>query len=125
MAVPITNTRETTAAALNKRGNRSHLFHGRGTWFSDKIGSCDIDFDQSDMIVAMNEHQMGSIPDSTSQCGRWVRVFSGDKSVDVKVVDTCPSQYCNKGALDLSQAAFKKLAGGLSKGVLSLTWEFI
>ncbi|KAF9351346.1 hypothetical protein BGX26_010638 [Mortierella sp. AD094] len=125
MAAPITTTRKTTAAALNKRGNRGHLFHGRSTWFSDITGSCDIDFDQGDMIVAMNEHQMGSLQGSGSMCGKKVRVYSGDRSVDLKVVDTCPSQYCNRGTLDLSQAAFRKLAGGLSKGVLSLRWEFI
>ncbi|KAG0249250.1 hypothetical protein BG011_009460 [Mortierella polycephala] len=77
------------------------------------------------MIVALNEEQMGSLQGSGSQCGKMVRVHYGGKSVDVKVVDTCPSEYCDKGALDLSQAAFKELAGGLSKGVLSLDWEFI
>ncbi|GJJ79209.1 hypothetical protein EMPS_11568 [Entomortierella parvispora] len=136
LAAPITGNRATSASALSKRGNRHHrnnnsndnsdeTFHGRGTWFSDDSGSCDIDFDQDDMIVAMNEEQMGALQGPSSQCGRMVRVHYGGKSVDLKVVDTCPSQYCDEGALDLSQKAFKMLAGGLSKGVISLDWEFI
>ncbi|KAF9967715.1 hypothetical protein BGZ70_008463 [Mortierella alpina] len=77
------------------------------------------------MIVALNEEQMGALNGSGSKCGKMVRVQYGGKSVDLKIVDTCPSQYCDSGALDLSQAAFKELAGGLSKGVLALKWEFI
>ncbi|KAF9570203.1 hypothetical protein EC968_002082 [Mortierella alpina] len=127
MAAPVANTRSTTAAALNKRAKNDEVstFSGRGTWFSDKTGSCDIEFDQSDMIVALNEDQMGDLNGSGSKCGQMVRVQYGGKSVDLKIVDTCPSQYCDSGALDLSQAAFKELAGGLSKGVLALKWEFI
>lgn len=130
LASPITGHRATSASALSKRGNRSNTssgetFHGRGTWFSDDSGSCDIEFNQSDMIVAMNEEQMGDLQGSGSQCGKMVRVHYGGKSVDLKVVDTCPSQYCDEGALDLSQKAFKMLVGGLSKGVISLDWEFI
>ncbi|KAF9959502.1 hypothetical protein BGZ72_009554 [Mortierella alpina] len=128
MAAPVANTRSTTAAALNKRAKNDDsvsTYSGRGTWFSDKTGSCDIEFDQSDMIVALNEDQMGDLNGSGSKCGQMVRVQYGGKSVDLKIVDTCPSQYCDSGALDLSQAAFKELAGGLSKGVLALKWEFI
>ena len=136
LAAPTVGHRATSASALSKRGNRRHsnnsssdnsgeTFHGRGTWFSDDSGSCDIEFDQDDMIVAMNEEQMGALQGSDSQCGKMVRVTYGGKSVDLKVVDTCPSQYCAEGALDLSQKAFKTLVGGLSKGVISLDWEFI
>ncbi|KAF9316109.1 hypothetical protein BGZ91_005625 [Linnemannia elongata] len=71
------------------------------------------------MIVAMNEAQMGG----TSMCGKSVRITSGGKSVTARVTDTCPSQYCNSGSLDLSQAVFSKLAP-LSTGVISITWEF-
>ncbi|KAI1309950.1 hypothetical protein EDD11_003965 [Mortierella claussenii] len=131
LAAPVT-TRSSTAVALNKRARRNRdssdngsAYNGRGTWFSDDSGSCNISFDQGDMIVALNEEQMGALQGPRSQCGKMIRVSYDGKSVDLKVVDTCPSQYCDRGALDLSQAAFKKLAGGLSKGELSLKWEFI
>ncbi|KAK3833990.1 MAG: RlpA-like double-psi beta-barrel-protein domain-containing protein-containing protein, partial [Linnemannia gamsii] len=94
-------------------------FSGRGTWFTDTTGSCDIDFDTNDMIVAMNAAQMGG----TSQCGKSVKVSYGGKTVTAKVVDTCPSQYCTSGALDLSQAVFKKLAP-LDVGVINIKWSF-
>ncbi|KAG0042242.1 hypothetical protein BGZ83_000734 [Gryganskiella cystojenkinii] len=134
LAAPITGTRSTSASALNKRSSRKSsggssdsgkTFHGRGTWFSDDSGSCDIKFSQDDMIVAMNEAQMGDLQGPGSKCGQMVRVSYGGKSVDLTIVDTCPSQYCNEGQIDLSQKAFKQLAGGLSKGVISLDWEFI
>jgi len=77
-------------------------------------------FDTNDMIVAMNEAQMGR----NTKCGMKIRVNYQGRSVTVKVVDTCPSQYCSSGALDLSQAAFKQLAP-LDKGEIYVNWEFV
>ncbi|KAG0377176.1 MAG: RlpA-like double-psi beta-barrel-protein domain-containing protein-containing protein [Linnemannia gamsii] len=94
-------------------------FSGKGTWFTDTTGSCGTPFDTNDMIVAMNEAQMGG----TSMCGKSVRITSGGKSVTARVTDTCPSQYCNPGSLDLSQAVFQQLAP-LATGVISISWEF-
>ncbi|KAF8941837.1 hypothetical protein BGZ47_007134 [Haplosporangium gracile] len=94
-------------------------FSGRGTWFTDSIGSCGTPFDTHDLIVAMNAAQMGG----TSMCGKTVRITSGGKSVTARVTDTCPSQYCSEGSLDLSQAAFTQLAP-LATGVIPITWEF-
>ncbi|KAF9434998.1 hypothetical protein BGZ76_007085 [Entomortierella beljakovae] len=122
MAAPIDTADRHTSASLIKRASK---YSGRGTWFSDTTGSCGISFDQSDMIVALNEAQMGALDGSGSKCGQTLRVSYGGKTVNLKVVDTCPSQYCSSGDIDVSQAAFKELAGGsLSKGVLSLKWEF-
>lgn len=95
-------------------------FSGRGTWFTDTVGSCEVPFDTNDLIVAMNAAQM----DGTSQCGKSVQVSFGGKSVTAKVVDTCPSQFCSSGALDLSQAVFKQLAP-LSVGVIDINWQFV
>ncbi|KAF9896236.1 hypothetical protein BX616_007849 [Lobosporangium transversale] len=125
LAAPIGKVSHDTTVSIKASSSDDDAFHGRGTWFSDDSGSCDIGFGQDDMIVAMNKAQMGDLQGPDSQCGKMIRVHYGGKSVDLKVVDTCPSQYCDEGALDLSQAAFKKLAGGLSKGVLPLKWEFI
>ncbi|KAF9358692.1 hypothetical protein BGX26_001128 [Mortierella sp. AD094] len=95
-------------------------FSGRGTWFTDTVGSCGTPFDTNDMIVAVNAAQMGG----TSQCGRTVRITVGDKTAEGKVVDTCPSQFCSYGALDLSQALFKQFAP-VNQGVLQIEWEFV
>jgi expansin (peptidoglycan-binding protein) len=65
----------------------------------------------------------------TKICGQQLAVTAKGSSttVIVTVVDMCPSQYCNKGDLDLSQAAFKKLAGsgGLGVGILQVEWSFV
>ncbi|KAG0283393.1 hypothetical protein BGZ96_012234 [Linnemannia gamsii] len=94
-------------------------FSGKGTWFTDTTGSCEVPFDTNDMIVAMNAAQMGG----TSQCGKSVKISYGGKTTTAKVVDTCPSQFCSSGSLDLSQAAFKELAP-LDVGVINIKWEF-
>ncbi|KAG0285719.1 hypothetical protein BGZ96_010061 [Linnemannia gamsii] len=102
-------------------------YRSRGTWFSDTRGSCGVDFSQDEMIVALNEVQQGEQRGPDSQCLKTIRVsVKGDssKSVVVQVVDTCPHRYCSYGQLDLSQAAFKKLAP-MSKGVLDLEWSFV
>ncbi|KAK3828741.1 MAG: RlpA-like double-psi beta-barrel-protein domain-containing protein-containing protein [Benniella sp.] len=132
IAAPIeTSSRHTTAAAISFLGlgnsTVSTGFHatgstysGRGTWFTDKSGSCGVSFDTNDMIAAVNEAQMGR----NTKCGMKIRVNYQGKSVTVKVVDTCPSRYCSSGALDLSQAAFKRLAP-LDKGEIYVKWEFV
>ncbi|KAG0253077.1 hypothetical protein DFQ27_007688 [Actinomortierella ambigua] len=107
---------------LSTRINTLSASDARTTWFSDKTGSCRLPFDQSDMIVALNAKMMGDYSGPRSQCGRIMEVSYGEKKVEVAVVDTCPSEYCTRGAIDLSQAAFKKLAG-LDKGVLETTWK--
>ncbi|KAG0226128.1 hypothetical protein BGW42_003917 [Actinomortierella wolfii] len=114
------------ATALDKRASKSRRekFHGRMTWFSDTMGSCGHRFSQSDMIVAMNENQMGKMWGKKSRCGQKVRVWNSKTSVVLTIVDTCPKRYCKHGALDLSRAAFKRFAP-MSKGVLYLDWEFI
>ncbi|KAF9579546.1 hypothetical protein BGW38_004151 [Lunasporangiospora selenospora] len=95
-------------------------YSGRGTWFTDNVGSCGIPFDTQDLIVAMNAAQQ----QGTAQCGRKVRVYHKGKAVIATVTDTCPSEYCNSGSLDLSQAVFQKLAP-LDKGVIEIKWEYI
>ncbi|KAF8977417.1 hypothetical protein BGZ46_007404 [Entomortierella lignicola] len=104
----------------------NNKYRGRGTWFSDKIGSCGIKFSQKDMIVALNEAQMGRMWGKGSKCGKKIRVKSrgSSRSIVVKVVDTCPHRYCSHGQLDLSQAAFKKFAP-MSQGILDLEWSFV
>ncbi|KAF9979248.1 hypothetical protein BGZ73_002516 [Actinomortierella ambigua] len=117
-----TSTRTSKKISASTSGQK---FHGRMTWFSDTWGSCGKHFSQNDMIVAMNEHQMGKkIWGSESRCGQYVRVWNDKTSVVLRIADTCPKRYCNHGALDLSQAAFRRFAP-MSKGVIYLNWEFV
>ncbi|KAF9963200.1 hypothetical protein BGZ70_007568 [Mortierella alpina] len=113
-AIPASEMNLVSAAA-----SANGIYSGRGTWFTDKQGSCGTPFDTNDLIVAMNEAQMGG----RAQCGKSVKVTYNGKSVNARVVDTCPKQYCSSGALDLSQAVFKQLAP-LDKGVIEIQWQF-
>ncbi|KAF9314150.1 hypothetical protein BG003_004495, partial [Podila horticola] len=94
-------------------------YSGRGTWFTDSVGSCGTKFTTNDLIVAMNAPQQGG---SNAQCGKTVHIQHGGKSVTAKVVDTCPE--CASGSLDLSQAAFQSLAS-LDQGEIDITWSFV
>ncbi|KAF9133144.1 hypothetical protein BGW39_010473 [Mortierella sp. 14UC] len=130
VAKPTKTKTKTTAASKPTVNNNSNsnkkVYRGRGTWFSDTTGSCGVRFSQSDMIVALNQDQMGAYSGSRSRCGDYIRVKAkgSSASVVVRVVDTCPSRYCKRGVLDLSRAAFKKFAP-MSKGVLELEWSFV
>ncbi|KAF9909478.1 hypothetical protein EC991_008460 [Linnemannia zychae] len=106
-----------------KPGNGGSWYTGRATWYSDTHGQCEHNYSQSDMIVAVNEAQMGK---GKNICGKKILVTekNSNTQVVVTVVDMCPSKYCNFGDLDLSQGAFKKFAG-LGVGVLKLTWTFL
>ncbi|KAF9927847.1 hypothetical protein FBU30_002810 [Linnemannia zychae] len=121
-----TNTTVNIAETNPSLSHVSQVYHGRGTWFSDTTGSCDISFTQDDMIVAVNQAQMGSMWGAGSKCGQkiLVKAKGSSTSVVVRVVDTCPYRYCDYGALDLSRAAFQKFAP-LSKGILELEWSFL
>ncbi|KAK3832357.1 MAG: RlpA-like double-psi beta-barrel-protein domain-containing protein-containing protein [Linnemannia gamsii] len=101
----------------------STQFTGRATWYSDTHGQCEHDYSQSDMIVAVNQDQMGTGKDL---CGKKVLLTKKGSDVQVvaTVVDMCPKAYCKHGDLDLSQGAFKKFAG-LGVGVMELQWSFI
>ncbi|KAF9947256.1 hypothetical protein BGZ72_010743 [Mortierella alpina] len=106
--------------------SRGKTFHGRGTWFNDSFGSCGVKFSQSDLIVALNEEQMGGSAGKGARCGQRIRVTAkgSNASVVVRVVDTCPKASCKFGMLDLSKAAFRRFAPE-SKGVLELSWSFV
>ncbi|KAI7825206.1 RlpA-like double-psi beta-barrel-protein domain-containing protein-containing protein, partial [Gamsiella multidivaricata] len=97
-------------------------FSGRATWYSDTTGQCGHSYSQSDMIVAVNQDQMGT---GKALCGKKILLTlkGSDVQAVVTVVDMCPGQYCKFGDLDLSQAAFKKFAG-LGVGELQLRWSF-
>ncbi|KAG0326841.1 hypothetical protein BGZ99_008943 [Dissophora globulifera] len=122
-----TSTRQTTAKLIARDDQEAIVeqgiaspYSGRGTWFTDSVGSCGTEFNTNDLIVAMNAIQM----QGTAQCGKSVRIKSGGKTVTARVTDTCPAEFCKPGSLDLSQAAFEQLAP-LSQGVISIEWEFI
>ncbi|ORY99934.1 RlpA-like double-psi beta-barrel-protein domain-containing protein-containing protein [Syncephalastrum racemosum] len=106
------------AAPIEKRG-----FSGDGTFYTVGLGSCGTDDSDHDMVAALNAPQMGSSgnPNNNPNCGKKAKVKGPKGTVTVKIVDTCPP--CKKGGLDLSPAAFGKIAD-YAQGRVPITWSW-
>lgn len=90
---------------------------GDATYYDVGLGSCGESNSNNDMVAALSKDLMGG---DNSYCGQKISIKGDSGSVSVKVVDTCPS--CDKGSIDLSPAAFKKL-GDLGEGRIPITWS--
>ncbi|KAI9592350.1 RlpA-like double-psi beta-barrel-protein domain-containing protein-containing protein, partial [Syncephalis fuscata] len=77
----------------------------------------------SDMVAALGKSDFGNDKDTEKSpvCGRCAEVTGPLGSVVVKIVDKCES--CNSGHIDLSPAAFDKVAKR-SVGELAAQWKF-
>jgi rare lipoprotein A (peptidoglycan hydrolase) len=76
------------------------------------------------MIAAIDGHRYGNLSVKSALCGQQVQITNpaNKKSVTVTIVDACPT--CKNGnSIDLSEAAFKKIAT-LSEGMVPINWTF-
>lgn len=90
---------------------------GRATYFDgSKGGNCSFGPPSTNLYVALGpqEYQTGAA------CGGYIDVKGPKGSVRVKVVDQCPE--CEKGHLDLSQAAFARI-GNVSEGIIPISYK--
>eukprot|EP00026_Physarum_polycephalum_P023761 Phypoly_transcript_29267.p1 GENE.Phypoly_transcript_29267~~Phypoly_transcript_29267.p1 ORF type:complete len:128 (+),score=14.33 Phypoly_transcript_29267:53-385(+) len=90
-------------------------YSGQATYFYPGLGACGWTNGNNDLIAAVNAAQY------SGTCGRYATVHGPNGSVRVQLVDKCPG--CAYGDLDLSPAAFQKIAP-LSAGRVSITWDF-
>ncbi|PRP87097.1 riboflavine-aldehyde-forming enzyme [Planoprotostelium fungivorum] len=90
---------------------------GQATYFAPGLGACGHTNGANDLIAALNKAQYGS----GGYCGKKATVHGPNGSVKVTIVDECPG--CSYGDLDLSPAAFKKIAD-LSAGRVSIHWNW-
>lgn len=100
---------------------------GEGTYYDPDMGSCGEKSSADDLIVALShslydEYTPNGNPNKNSLCGKKIRASYEGKSVDVKVVDRCVG--CAKNDLDLSPAAFSKIADK-DLGRIHLTWKWL
>lgn len=121
---------------LSKRGGKQNLplpnnkdvHTGDLTYYDVGLGACGKTNSDSDMIVSVSHYlfddvQEGGDPNSNSLCGKKIRVRRDDQaSVDVTVVDRCTG--CSPTDLDLSPAAFEKLADK-DEGRVTGTWSWL
>ncbi|KAL2118847.1 hypothetical protein VTJ04DRAFT_5806 [Mycothermus thermophilus] len=100
---------------------------GKVTWFYPGLGACGKRHTQNDMVAALNSQEFDRYgprndPSKNPRCGNILRVTYGGKSVDVTIVDRC--EGCVRGGINLSPAAFGKLAN-LDVGVIYADWRWI
>jgi expansin len=90
---------------------------GRATYFDgSKGGNCSFGPPSTNLYVALGpqEYQAGAA------CGGYIDVKGPKGSVRVKVVDQCPE--CEKGHLDMSEAAFARI-GNVSDGIIPISYK--
>ncbi|CEG81438.1 hypothetical protein RMATCC62417_15645 [Rhizopus microsporus] len=118
-AAPIAK-KDAKAGSLVTRGGS---YSGDGTFYTPGLGSCGWTNSETDYIAALNHVQMGNGANSNKNpnCGKHITVKGPSGSVTVKIVDTCPG--CSSGDVDMSPAAFQKIAK-LSQGRVPITWSW-
>ncbi|KAK9761550.1 hypothetical protein K7432_013475 [Basidiobolus ranarum] len=109
-------------SSLSKRD-----YSGDGTYFTPDRDACSKRGDTSsenDMIAALSKYQFGQGPgqdtEEAAMCGKCVKVTGPKGSVVVRIRDLCGS--CRSGDIDLTPAAFKKIAN-LKDGRVKVTWK--
>lgn len=86
----------------------------------DGSGACLFDPTGDPMIAAMNVTDY----ETAKACGASILIHAANgKSITVRIVNECPAP-CAPGQIDLSQAAFAKLAD-LKVGRLPITWSLL
>ncbi len=83
----------------------------------DGRGACSYDSGDSD-FAAINAEQWAA----SAACGTCIEITAPKGKTVVRTVDLCPE--CKRGHLDLSRAAFNKLAD-LSLGRVNVTWQAV
>lgn len=119
------SSKKKKSSSKKKKGSSGGgtTFKGDGTYYNAGMGSCGKTNTDHDMIAALNAPQMGYAPNPNNNpmCGKYAKVKGPKGTVRVKIVDTCPP--CKKGSLDLSPAAFMKIAD-LAAGRVPITWTW-
>lgn len=87
-------------------------------------GACGDFHSDSDFVAAMDYRRYGDVDAKSSLCGKTVHITNTNngKSVDVTIVDACPT--CdNENCIDLTPAAFNTIATP-EEGEVPISWSF-
>lgn len=94
-------------------------YRGEGTFYgATGVGNCSYDATGDTGIAALNHTDYAN----SAMCGAYLRVAGPLGEVTVKIVDRCPE--CAPGDVDLSQAAFAKIANP-SAGRVPISWRLL
>ncbi|XP_055347298.1 papain inhibitor-like [Paramacrobiotus metropolitanus] len=101
-------------------------FEGKATFYYPAMGACGKVNTKTEMVMAISHVQYGehSNPNKAPVCGKCalVKAVDSGEQVKVKVVDRC--EGCDSGSIDLSPAAFEKLADK-DLGHIEVTWNYV
>lgn len=104
----------------------AHAFTGDATFFVPGLGACGRVNLPTDLVASlpavMFDPSPGGNPNQNKNCGRKIKVDRGSRSVVATIVDRCPE--CKRGDIDLSPAAFMRIAS-LTEGRVKVSWKFI
>ncbi|KAI9264700.1 RlpA-like double-psi beta-barrel-protein domain-containing protein-containing protein, partial [Helicostylum pulchrum] len=118
-----TTAKSSASASASSPAGSGSVNSGDGTWFDIGLGSCGQENTDDELVAALNAPQMmnGDNPNNNPMCGKKINVTNPatNKSVTVKIVDTCPP--CSSGSVDLSPAAFKSISN-LDIGRIKINW---
>ncbi|KAI1792224.1 barwin-like endoglucanase [Ganoderma leucocontextum] len=112
----------TSGFALTEKG-------GNATTYAPGLGSCGVFSIDANFVVAVDAHTINNFPGAGSDphlnplCFRKLKVTYKEKSVIVKVVETCDN--CKVGSVELSPAAFKRLAPLKTGRLDNITWTLL
>lgn len=97
------------------------LHTGEATYydFADGSGACGFPPTPDDLMVgAMNAPDYGT----SEPCGACAHVVGPEGEVTVRIVDLCPE--CPRGNIDLSPAAFERIAP-IERGRVPIEWRYV
>ncbi|MFM9446091.1 expansin EXLX1 family cellulose-binding protein [Streptomyces acidiscabies] len=108
-------------APLADRIRPGRTYQGVATAYDvgDGNGACSFGPTDDIMTAAMNTADY----ETSKACGAYVKVSTGTASITVRITNECPAP-CAPGQLDLSQAAFAKLAP-LNVGRIPISWKLV
>jgi expansin (peptidoglycan-binding protein) len=87
--------------------------------FAHRMGNCSFERPPADMLVgALNTAQYAR----SAACGACVRIAGPKGATTVRIVDRCPR--CRRGDIDLSRAAFERIAD-CDQGRVAIRWRFV
>lgn len=91
---------------------------GTVAWGRIGFGACGIDTAGDALVAAVSP----LLFDAEQPCGQNMVVTYGEQQVVVQVVDRC--EECADQDLVVSRNAFQALAGNLTVGLITATWDF-
>lgn len=113
-------------------GGNGGPFSGELTYYDPALGACGVTSTSSQNIVAIahslfDAAQTGSDPNQNPLCGRKIRAKrvkegSGERSVDLTVVDRCTG--CQPTDIDVSLSVFKSMADQ-DLGRVDVQWNWL